>query len=340
MTRNDLQFNATCVLSENRLPRNYPRVNHDFFEICHQLWEKHWRFRTTLPTCIQKGWNMLKPAVTAPGGLVHRGLSVAVGSLGFQMAIMQPGAANGNQTWKVPHVYPRAVFLLNMLFSIGVVRVDYGWYLGWSNKSCKWFVQRNAHRKLRYGIWMCLLSLINWVANLYHWNLLRDMMQEFISPSKPPPEQNQHGSWVQKWDCAICQPDFSFVVDVLKTLLKQFQVWPGSAALAWFTGSPLNPLQLRGLRCWSRIRTTRTSAKAIRLGERLGFQRFGLMWEWDEVANCEPSFLATKKPSSCLKMLKVSSGFIKCGWLENPPFIDNQYIYIYIFIVVFFNKTT
>lgn len=54
MTRNDLQFNATCVLSENRLPRNYPRVNHVFFEICHQLWEKHWRFRTTLPTCIQK----------------------------------------------------------------------------------------------------------------------------------------------------------------------------------------------------------------------------------------------------------------------------------------------
>lgn len=54
---------------------------------------------------------MLKPAVTTPGGLVHRGLSVAVGSLGFQMAIMQPGAANGNQTWKVPHVYPRAASL-------------------------------------------------------------------------------------------------------------------------------------------------------------------------------------------------------------------------------------
>ena len=33
MTRNDLQFNATCVLSENRLPRNYPRVNHFFKKI-------------------------------------------------------------------------------------------------------------------------------------------------------------------------------------------------------------------------------------------------------------------------------------------------------------------
>ena len=32
MTRNDLQFNATCVLSENMLPRNYPRVNHDFLK--------------------------------------------------------------------------------------------------------------------------------------------------------------------------------------------------------------------------------------------------------------------------------------------------------------------